>query len=716
VNVLRLVGSFSAAGLLLFSAGSTPAKPPPRSLAAAVPPTTVSSRNVVANAGPILRIGNTVYVAGVERVASPTGSVVILSAANGRTDPVAAPVTGGSVRAAITDNAGGWYIGGTFTSVGGVLRPGLAHLASDGTLDKAFAPPELGQVRALVLDAGRLYVGGVRPLAAAPWFQPFLHALDPATGAVLPVSYPPLTNIGGPPLGVIALAAGDGRLYAAFNGPNGIAAYSEGSGALLWSQSGTPSETFDGGPAALALADGRLLVGGRISTPTGQVDLEEFDPATGTVVGQPAVGGPVTGIATIAATAYIVAGPAHGESVFKLDLPSGALTRRAACKFCAAVTTDGKTLYVAKRAPVGGDLRVYALKLTATKPRLQALSQVTVGGSANALALQSGHLLLGGSFLGLGGTTRSGLAAFDARTGALLPWNPKVQGGGVTALAHSGKTIYLGGQFSRAAGKSRSGLAAVSALGTGKLLPWRPRLANADVRSLAVAEGRVFAGGIPNLVAFSAGTGKRLAFRPRIHGVTTLVVWHRLLLAGSVSNQGIWGASVAAFRLGGQGRTVWRRSVTGGNVPIVFALQPDGSTLYVGGRFTQIDGQARTNLAALALDRSGKLLDFAPQLPNQVMALARTRYGLVFSTMELASPSWLGTQALGAVTTDGRLLPWQVGYPPSDVVLSTRDPGGALNGSVESLAVVPGGLLASGGFSWIGPGTNAAPGGLVWLR
>ena len=42
--------------------------------------------------------------------------------------------------------------------------PGLAHLLADGTLDTAFVPPMLGQVRALALDAGRLYVGGVQAL------------------------------------------------------------------------------------------------------------------------------------------------------------------------------------------------------------------------------------------------------------------------------------------------------------------------------------------------------------------------------------------------------------------------------------------------------------------------------------------------------------------------------------------------------------------------
>jgi hypothetical protein len=388
------------------------------------------------------------------------------------------------------------------------------------------------------------------------------------------------------------------------------------------------------------------------------------------------------------------------RSLWKLDLSSGKLTRRAACHFCSAVTINRSTLYVAKWAPARGDLRVYSLNLRKAKPSLRALSQVLVGGSADTLALQNGRLLVGGSFLGLGGAKRTGLAAFDARTGALLPWRPRVAmqpGVEVDALAHSGNTIYLAGDFTRVSGKPRQGLAAVSALGRGKLLPWNPRVRHPEFTTLAVAGGRVFASG--PLTAFSAKTGRQLPFKsnPRLH-VATLAVWHNLLLVGG--DQG-----VTALQLSNAGRPLWNRPVQGERVPTVFALQTSGSTLYAGGRFSRIDGRPRTNLAALALDQSGAPLNFAPQIPNQVMALATTDYGLVFSTLTLEGQWGVGEQALGAVSPGGQLLPWQISYPPSDE-------GAYLN----HLASVPGGLVATGLFSWIGPLDNPAPGGLAWLR
>jgi outer membrane protein assembly factor BamB len=720
-----LVLAVAVGGLAVVAsaAGSTPV----------APPTTVSSRYIVVGNGPVLQVGNTVYVGGVSRVGAPTGSAVVVSTQTGTGPPVKAQVTGGSVRAAIPDGAGGWYIGGSFTSVGGDGRPGLAHLLPSGMLDTAFVPPALGQVRALALDAGRLYVGGVRALYADPWFLPALSALDPATGALLPVSYPLLAHTDdSPSFGVIALAAGGGRVFAAFNGDNGIAAYDEGTGALLWSQPGTPSYGQYSGPAALALAGGKLLAGGQISTPTGSVNLEELDPVTGAPIGQPAIDGPVAGMTSGPTNAYVLVRSPHisGLSVWKLGLSSGALTRLAIVKGASAIAHNSPTLYAAGQAAVGGDVRIYAFDTRQANPRPRALSPALIGGGVGALALQSGHLLIAGSFLGTGGPERAGLAAFDATTGALLPWNPSVPGGHVHALASSGKTIYLAGAFKRVSGKARVGLAAVSALGMGRLLPWHPRLSQGSFGSLVVTQGRVFAGGsakppgakaskpFRHLLVFSAKSGKRLRFDSRIGRVSLMAVGHRFVLAERTCDQtGVKAACITAFRVRGSGRAVWRRSIEGS----VLALRAKASTLYIGGQFSGIDGQPRTNLAALALDHKGKLLDFAPRVPTTVTALAPTAYGLVFATNVFGTgtsgPYFVGAHALGAVSYAGDLLPWQITFPPNDVPLSPTDTAAlAGNFAIGHLAPVPDGLVARGDFSWIGPADSPAPGSLVWLR
>jgi outer membrane protein assembly factor BamB len=699
------------------------------------PPTSVSSRYVVVGDGPVLRVRNTVYVGGVSRLGVPTGSAMVVATPSGQQQPIAAQVTGGAVQATIVDGAGGWYIGGTFTSVGGVGRPGLAHLLADGTLDTAFVPPPLGQVRALALDNGRLYVGGIQPLYADPWFQPALSALDPATGALLPVSYPWLAHTDDShAFGVIALAAANGRLFAAFNGDNGIAAYDEGSGAVLWSRPGTLSYGEYSGPATIALAGGRLLVGGQISTPAKAVDLEELDPATGAVVGQPAVDGPVAGIAAGPTNAFLLVRSPHisGVSIWKLGLSSGTLSRVAVVKGATAIALSSPNIFVAGQTTVGGDVRVSVFDTGQAKPSPRAFSPVLVGGSVGALALQSGHLFVGGSFLGTGGPTRGGLAAFDAETGALLPWRPAVPANNVAALASSGNTIYLAGAFKHVSGKPRTGLAAVSALGTGKLLPWHPRLSQASFGSLVVAQGRVFAGGsakppgahastrFRHLLVFSARSGRRLRFDSRIGHVNLMAGGHGFVVTENSCGKGVGRPAkscVTAFRVDGVGRAVWRKTLPG----VVLALHATVSTLYVGGQFSSVAGHPRSNLAALALDKTGRLLSFAPEVPLPVSALAQTDYGLVFGTNAFrtgsGAPYFVGVEALGAVSPDGTVLPWAMSFPPNAVPLYLSDTAAQNeNFLVAELTPVPGGLVARGDFSWIGPDEDPAPGTLVWLR
>src|SRR5688572_15303573 len=134
----------------------------------------------------IARAGNTLYIAGpFDYVGPATGSFAAVDATSGAPVlPLARVVASNpeGVFAAVPDGAGGWYIGGQFAAVGGVLRSHLAHLLPDGSLDPAWNPAPNGAVRALALDGSTLYVGGeftnVGGLA-----RNRIAALDAATGA-----------------------------------------------------------------------------------------------------------------------------------------------------------------------------------------------------------------------------------------------------------------------------------------------------------------------------------------------------------------------------------------------------------------------------------------------------------------------------------------------------------------------------------------------------
>src|SRR5580765_8767547 len=104
--------------------------------------------------------GSTLYVGGsFSQVGPPTGSGVPIDGSTGL--PAASfPMVNGPVYTVAADGSGGYFIGGSFTAVGGVARQNLAQVNSSKQVT-AWNPGPNGEVRALVLDSGVLYVGGL---------------------------------------------------------------------------------------------------------------------------------------------------------------------------------------------------------------------------------------------------------------------------------------------------------------------------------------------------------------------------------------------------------------------------------------------------------------------------------------------------------------------------------------------------------------------------
>jgi hypothetical protein len=662
-------------------------------------PTTLAGRYVVAGSvDATVRVGGTVYIGGdFNRIADRTGSAIVVPARGGAPERVRAEIAGGSVRTAISDGSGGWYVGGSFTSVGGARRDGLAHLSPDGTPDLAFTPPTLGEIRALALVGGILYVGGVQPFGPGPPVgpRPVLRALDAASGDPLPAIYAPLDGA----QAVLALLADAGRLYIAF-GQAGVGAYDAASGTRVWARRGCPCGGSDEGAGALALDGGRLLVGGEFQD-RGRVNLEELDATSGRLVGRPLTVKPaVSAIAVAEGTVYITRPAASGLDI--VELTTGVVRPWGTIDRPGPLAEVGSTIYVA------GPTRIYSARAGTAHAVLHALSPLLAGfsGSIFALAPQGARVLVGGSFTGAGGAVRNNLAAFNARTGELRSWRPNADQY-VRALAFAGHTIYVAGGFHHISGAPRDGLAAVSADGAGRLLPWRPPRAPGpgSVDALVVSDGRVFLGGgfePSHLAAFSAaGAGSPLPFFPHVTSeVNALAVWHQTLLVG--------GQSVVALAVGGDGRhQLWQHPTNN----IVSVFETRGTTLYAGGYFVRVSGQRHHNLAAFALNRRGALLSFAPPVPIPVESLVQFGDDLVFGGLD---PNGSG-QVLGAVAEDGTLETWRLYTPPGDDILWHGDIG-ELNADVSQIAAIPGGLFVAGNFNWLGPVGRQAAGGVVWLR
>jgi len=113
--------------------------------------------------GPVLaiaRTASTVYIGGEFSYVGPyTGGFVPISASTGQ--PVGVfPRVNGFVYACVPDGAGGWFIGGEFTKVGGVGRNNIAHIRADGSVDTAWNPNANNRVFALAISGSTVYAGG----------------------------------------------------------------------------------------------------------------------------------------------------------------------------------------------------------------------------------------------------------------------------------------------------------------------------------------------------------------------------------------------------------------------------------------------------------------------------------------------------------------------------------------------------------------------------
>ena len=176
---------------------------------------------------------------------------------------------------------------------------------------------------------------------------------------------------------------------------------------------------------------------------------------------------------------------------------------------------------------------------------------------------------LGGSFTQVNNTTCNRLAACNATTGALLPWNPNANNV-VRALKVSpaGTRVYVGGDFSAVGGAARSRVAALSP-SSGAAFGWNPYV-NDQVKSITTSNSgsTVYAGGDfdsaegagrHHLAAFNATSGNLTSLKPTISDGT-------------------------------------------GNFATVLSMDvsADGNTLYFAGDFALVNGSSRRNAAAVS--------------------------------------------------------------------------------------------------------------------
>ncbi|MGH2960506.1 MAG: hypothetical protein ACRDKE_12935, partial [Solirubrobacterales bacterium] len=132
----------------------------------------------------IEEVGGRIVIGGnFSHVGRRVGSAVNFSTRTGL-QRLGFPDVVGGVEVVIPDGKGGWYLGGSFTRVGGQPRRGLAHVLASNQVDPAFHPtvdPLYYSVMALGLVGNTLYLGG-NFISVNGTNQPHAAAVDATTG------------------------------------------------------------------------------------------------------------------------------------------------------------------------------------------------------------------------------------------------------------------------------------------------------------------------------------------------------------------------------------------------------------------------------------------------------------------------------------------------------------------------------------------------------
>ncbi|MBL7938381.1 MAG: PQQ-binding-like beta-propeller repeat protein [Flavobacteriales bacterium] len=347
--------------------------------------------------------------------------------------------------------------------------------------------------------------------------------------------------------------------------------------------------TCDGSVLSLALSDGILYVGGQFTSLCGQprANLGAVDLSTGE------------------ATTW---NPGTDQAV-------------------AGIEVGGNTVHVVGNFnTIGGQPRVRIAAVDRTTGLATGFN-ANVDIFPNVIELVGDTLFVGGNFTQIGGQDRANIAALDPSTGAALSWDPGADQP-VSDLLVVGDLLYVGGGFSSIAATPRSRLASFDLI-SGELTSWSPEVSD-DVSRMEWANDQVYITG--DFTSIAGQPRIRMASVDPITGAPTDFMCHLMTSGGT----DIPCASGTMLYIGGRhigAGSRLRRNLVAIDIATgrptewnpkaddqVMAIEASGSSVYIGGYFTEVNDVARGRLAEVST--TGSLLPWDPNISGEVLELA----------------------------------------------------------------------------------------------
>ncbi len=594
---------------------------------------------------------NRLYVAGPfttvypQSVLSPNGTSV--NATTGAIDFTYANPNG-EVQSAISDGNGGWFIGGTFTRVGGLVRNQLAHLNSNGQVTDW--DPNVGLVgqrnvpgvKTLILSGNALYFGGSFDRVNGQE-RNNLAAVDVTSGEVLSFN-PNIANEFVPDFPFVQASSTVNKIV--LNGNilyvgghftrvggttilNHLAAIDITTGLAIDNWHPDPQNDVN----TMLLIGTILYVGGNFNS------VPDF---FGDSV--PSIGGEYRNyLAALDASTGIVL--SWNPQVSGLESSTGRVDEM--------IAVDN-TIYIGGSFDSVGTMarnNLAAIDATSGIPTSWNPSSNAINNSSTdaditgAFALDVNVLYVSGSFDNINGEHRNRLAAIDINSGQVLSWNPASNGPiNIRAIAVNDNAVYIGGVFAAwgtGVGTTRNGILALDAA-TGALLPFNSGASlvapNGTIRDMVLKNNMLYLGGTfteiagqtrNRLAAINVITDQLANWNPDVTGgINDLTIsGDTLYIAGSTALTvgGIARSRVAAINLQSGNLTDWNPTISSGAVNSIAA---NSTTVYIGGTFTNVNGTGRNRLAAIST--SGTLVTTwnpnSAAAPNRVLLDGNTLY------------------------------------------------------------------------------------------